>query len=467
MRRSVLHAVYVAAIIFTSFFFPHRGYTATTDDALNLWTVRDAALSDNLYGITYGNGQFVAVGKGGTIITSPDGIAWTKQTSGVKINLLSIAFGTPNGNNLFVAVGGDLLGTSGVILTSPDGVAWTRKDDGQGNIEALLTVIFANNIFVVSGKDGSFFVSADGEKWEMKDSDADYIITGLAFGSNLFVGVGNSNPILTSTDGNVWDPVSHVEIPANLYDLTFGNNSFVAVGAEGTVFTSPDGKIWTERDSGISTFLFGAGYGRGIYVAVGGNVQGSNSRVILSSEDGIKWTTRLRQEGSKALKAVAHGGNRTLVAVGDGGTILQSDPLPLIPLPSGQATLTYEAVVSPELSLSLEHSKPIGIGTLASEGATLSIKVGFEQFSGPVDVYLGVDVPGYGNYIITPGGTLQSLADGLVTWKSGITGPLSESLFGDIAVSALPKGVYTFYCAVAPAGRTEQYHLWTTNFEIK
>jgi hypothetical protein len=31
-------------------------------------------------GVTYGNGIFVAVGRGGTILTSTDGVNWTQQT---------------------------------------------------------------------------------------------------------------------------------------------------------------------------------------------------------------------------------------------------------------------------------------------------------------------------------------------------------------------------------------------------
>jgi hypothetical protein len=52
----------------------------------------------------------VAVGEGGTILTSPDGVSWTRQTSGMRSWLSSVTYG----NGLFVAVG--LVDT---ILTSP------------------------------------------------------------------------------------------------------------------------------------------------------------------------------------------------------------------------------------------------------------------------------------------------------------------------------------------------------------
>jgi hypothetical protein len=50
--------------------------------------------------VTYGNGLFVAVGEDGAILTSPDGVSWTRRTSGG--NLL---YGVTYGNGTFVAVG--------------------------------------------------------------------------------------------------------------------------------------------------------------------------------------------------------------------------------------------------------------------------------------------------------------------------------------------------------------------------
>jgi hypothetical protein len=65
------------------------------------WTRRTSGTSDWLFGVTYGNGLFVAVGWDGTILTSPDGVNWTARTSGTS-NCLS---GVTYGNGLFVAVG--------------------------------------------------------------------------------------------------------------------------------------------------------------------------------------------------------------------------------------------------------------------------------------------------------------------------------------------------------------------------
>jgi hypothetical protein len=55
-----------------------------------------------LYCVTYGNGTFVVVGSGGTILTSSDGVTWTQRTSGTSNRLYGVTYG----NGTFVAVGG-------------------------------------------------------------------------------------------------------------------------------------------------------------------------------------------------------------------------------------------------------------------------------------------------------------------------------------------------------------------------
>ena len=73
------------------------------------WTLRVPGIN-NLNGVAYGNGTFVAVGSNGTILTSRDGVSWTVRTSGTANTLYDVTYG----NGLFVAVG-----VYGTILTSP------------------------------------------------------------------------------------------------------------------------------------------------------------------------------------------------------------------------------------------------------------------------------------------------------------------------------------------------------------
>jgi hypothetical protein len=87
------------------------------------------------------------VGLGGTILTSPDGVTWTRRTSGTNSELRGVAYG----DGLFVAVG------DGTILTSPDGVSWTRQTPPTGNW--LYGVTYGNGRFVAVGMYGIILTS--------------------------------------------------------------------------------------------------------------------------------------------------------------------------------------------------------------------------------------------------------------------------------------------------------------------
>ncbi len=141
------------------------------------WTVRN--LRAPLISVTHGNGLFVAVGQGGTILTSPDGVTWTPRASGTGVSLC----GVTHGNGLFVAVG-----DGGTILTSRDGVTWTRR--ASGTTEDLYAVTHGNGLFVAVGDGGTILTSPDGVAWTPRTSGTTAGLRGVTHGDGLFVAVG-------------------------------------------------------------------------------------------------------------------------------------------------------------------------------------------------------------------------------------------------------------------------------------
>jgi hypothetical protein len=244
-------------------------------EAGTTWTLRN--LGNPLYAVTYGNGLFVAVGRDGAILTSPDGVNWTARTSGTSNWLEGVAYG----NGLFVAVG-----QGGTILTSPDGVSWTRQTSGTSN--RLEGVAYGNGTFVVTGDDGTILTSPDGVSWTRQTSGTGYNLNGVAYVNGLFVAVGTGGTILTSPDGVNWTRRTSVTSDT-LWDVTYGNGTFVAVGGSpggNTILTSPDGVSWTRQTSVTSDTLWDVTYGNGLFVAVG------TGGTILTSPDGVNWTVQ-------------------------------------------------------------------------------------------------------------------------------------------------------------------------------
>lgn len=136
-------------------------------------------------------------------------------------------------------------------------------------------------------------------------------------------------------------------------------------------------------------------------------------------------------------------------------------------VPSSQMVIPeYSPTASAVISSNPSQAKPIGVGTIASGGDALSLSVQLEAFSGPVDIYFGLYAPALDAtniYMLKEDGSLQTLAQGLVPWKSVQSGAFSENLFGNIPVSALPAGTYTFYLVVTPAGNLDGFYLWSTS----
>jgi hypothetical protein len=136
-------------------------------------------------------------------------------------------------------------------------------------------------------------------------------------------------------------------------------------------------------------------------------------------------------------------------------------------VPAGQDSWTYGAVTTPILDDYASYAEPIGVGTVAESGDTVSMAVQLEAFSGPVDIYLGLYIPSLDPnniYIFKEDNSLQTLAQGLVPWKKNVTGAVSEKLFGDIPVSNLPAGTYSLCLLITPAGSSNTYYLWVTSF---
>jgi hypothetical protein len=167
----------------------------TSSDGIN-WETRNAGVTAILNNVTYGGGEFVAVGASGTIITSPTGAAWTGRYSGASVSLSGVAYG----EGQFIAVG-----NSGTILSSTDLLSW----QGQASTvtQNLNEVAFGNSIFVAVGQSGTITTSPDGVNWTQQTSGASANITTIIYYNGLFIAptaASSPSAVLTSYDGILW-----------------------------------------------------------------------------------------------------------------------------------------------------------------------------------------------------------------------------------------------------------------------
>lgn len=223
----------------------------STTGATGTWTAQTSGVSADLYGATVTDtGAVYAVGANGTLLYSSAGISWVTRNSGVTSALLAIAHDARMSNIHYVAVG-----TDGVIRTSPDGITWTGRTSGTtGNIRS---VSCDGERWCVVGDDGYLRTSTDGVTWTARTSRT---TSGLFAVIDNRIAVGSSGRIITSSDGGLTWIVRSSGTTAQLRGLSRTENSCLAVGASAVILTSQDGIDWTQIDSSTSSQLYGVAY---------------------------------------------------------------------------------------------------------------------------------------------------------------------------------------------------------------
>jgi hypothetical protein len=270
----------------------------------------DACLGSDLLGVAYGGGTFVAVGRGGVVLTSPDGTNWTAQASGTGDDLKAVTYG----DGRFVAVGGDCQ----TVITSGDGVHWSAPAGWAPNCGADMNAItFGGGQFLAVGSSGDVFTSPDGIGWPWaitSVNDVSQNLMAAAYGGGTWVGAGAQGAFVGDA-GNGWvaDVLSSgAPTSALVTGVAYGQQQFLAVDSAGEVLVG-DGFAWAVQGE-LGASLTAVAYAHGQWVAVGAG------GAVFSSGDGADWIPEAVPT-TQSLAAVAHGAG-TWVAVGADGTIL-------------------------------------------------------------------------------------------------------------------------------------------------
>ena len=322
----------IPLIFFASILLPQ-----STNAQLQWTVVAPAPTSNNLTSVAYGNGQYVAVGNSGTILTLSDGTAWTLQTwscdTGTRFipGLSSVTYG----NGRYAAVGaitritkyepGPTYYYYNYPMSSSDGITWV----GQAilSMTTLGFVTYSNGTFTSFASDAPVLIqSADGLSWAYYSGLGSCNWFTYQNGHYVFVsgsGSINVNRFLNNLSGIA---VRFSGTTRKLKYIIYSAGQFVVVGDSGTILTSPDDSIWTIRPTGINANLKSVTYGNGQYVTVGA------SGTILNSPDGISWAPD-SSGTTDSLNSVTTDGAGRFVAVGNNGTIVISGFSSLLPAP--------------------------------------------------------------------------------------------------------------------------------------
>lgn len=334
------------------------GAVIVSTDGLTFRRINIPGLTQNLNEVTSnGTNQYVAVGAGGVIYTSPDAETWTAQTSGTASALTGVNFfggryvavsstsgasrysdnGTSwaavtgliasmqdvahNGTNLWVAVG-----NTGAIYSSDDGITWTQRTSGVAT--TLLGIHFADGLWVAVGNAGTVVTSPDGITWTDRTatSGTTNTIGEVGFFGGKFYYVGNitGGAVFENTASGIVAPttwVSRLTIGANVYNGLATNGSRLLVcGSSGAIATSDDGITFTSR-TGNNAQLNGASFGNGTYVVVGNAINGSG---LIATVDPTTFAYKRRASNTTNSRQSVRFLGGQFVSTGNTGSVVTS-----------------------------------------------------------------------------------------------------------------------------------------------
>jgi hypothetical protein len=265
------------------------------------WISRASAANYSWCNICWSSelGIFCAVAYGATgnqIMTSPDGINWTLQTT--NNNSWSAVCWSPQ-LKLFCAVAST--GVGNCVMTSPDGIVWTTQtsfyDSSWKSVcwSAEYKKFYAVADAAAPLDEKRIMVSSDGIVWTGQDAIVYNAWSSVCWSPQLHVLCavsysGTSSRVIRS-NGTTWTAISGMpEIGWTSICWSDELGIFCAVAATGTLnraMTSPDGITWTSRtteDYNWNSVCWSPELGVFLAVADGG--------VSMSSPDGITWTSR-------------------------------------------------------------------------------------------------------------------------------------------------------------------------------
>lgn len=260
---------------------------------LGTWPVINMGKPSKLFisGIAYGNGLWVAVGQGGYIATSTDGVAWTRRSAGISRDFNDVVFS--NGRFIAVCKAPDT-GSGAKIWVSSTGATWAFRntDVGLDTISVGLHSVAtdgAGNLIAVGGFGWVTRSFDNGESWHVLQSPGKFTsvsLYGVGYGNGVWIATQNGTGIYRSTDGGAnWTSVS-----TNMggTHVAFGNNRWLIAGNNNNrLYWSANGQSWKEAKSSVSDgggtyfqFPKGCVFRDGLFVAV------TEYGVIWTSENG-------------------------------------------------------------------------------------------------------------------------------------------------------------------------------------
>ncbi|MEO7426867.1 MAG: hypothetical protein ABI036_16895 [Fibrobacteria bacterium] len=243
----------------------------TSPDGL-AWNQLGASNPCEVTSVTWTENQLVAACAEGRILTSSDFKTWAEHSLGVTGALTKFSWA----GTQFLAL------VSDTLVTSPDGITWTKRNPG---FHGLSDFSWRDGHFVLIGANGEIGISTDGADWSVWNNKwvTRASLNSITWTGNQFVAVGDKGTIVTSENGVTWQQ-RFSDATITLVSVTWAGNQLIAAGSDinysTVIMTSPDGIDWKVRHPNLLATVEVKWDGKQI-IAVGVN--------YAISYEGIAW----------------------------------------------------------------------------------------------------------------------------------------------------------------------------------
>lgn len=233
-------------------------------------------------------------------------VAWSSGTRRIGLTLLASEYnpGVPLGALIALAYNTNTVTLGDMVFQKANtSVAWTAPTHADPTLLPGYWTTYGAQKSVALGDFGSGAVQPT-------------LMAGNGAGTVCAVGTGG---ILTTTDnGANW-----LTLQGNFYSVVFANSKFVAVGDNGLVAYSSDGYAWTfiHAVNKTTSWRFVIWDAVNSLFLAAGIAGAATTSSIMTSPDGVTWTSRVTSASGSGYNKIALGGIYQ-VAVGTGKSIL-------------------------------------------------------------------------------------------------------------------------------------------------
>lgn len=246
--------------------------------------------------------QYVSIGNGERA-TSPDGARWTiqpitltwNQPGGTPVSSLFAEDLLWTGSRFYATVNFSVSPERGAILESTDAITW--REVSVGPIGLMRPLFTAPNGTVIAAGDGAVQSTTAG-RWTMRLLPERIAGTARLKRSvdRFMLIAANQRGVFVSRDDRSWEAL---EIP-NLQGQGIANvgiwtgSQYVIGTSFGTLLTSPDGVTWTSRSTAVRGQVLDL-------ISEAGRVLALTQGGILTSSDGVTFTLTTAAQDGNAL----------------------------------------------------------------------------------------------------------------------------------------------------------------------